>query len=288
MVKFRNFGEPFLVSVLIMVFSFSIYSLSFAKDYETPHTFKPGDVISADMMNEILSYIKNSKSVLETNDLVGTWTCDAIAVGGICDPDQKGVDGWEIGGESLYRKLSDATITFSNDGDGTFSLVTSSPDPFVCSNAGQHSSVYVVTADTIFYSYTVLGGGPWTGAYRLRKTNKTRVLFNYEIGGSYNPRILICDKQNLPPDHPTDLSATTAGLTVSLSWTDNSSNETGFKILRKDTLKGSYSQIGSASANATSYSDTVSAAGKYWYRVKATNAYGDSLGSNVVKVKVSQ
>ena len=34
------------------------------------------------------------------------------------------------------------------------------------------------------------------------------------------------------------------------------------------------------------YSDTVTAAGSYWYRASATNSYGDSVGIKVVKVDV--
>ena len=58
-------------------------------------------------------------------------------------------------------------------------------------------------------------------------------------------------------------------------------------MLRKDTLKGSFSTVTTTSADATSYSDTVTAAGRsYWYRVAATNSNGDSTGSKVVKVDV--
>ena len=74
--------------------------------------------------------------------------------------------------------------------------------------------------------------------------------------------------------------------TVSLTWTDSSTDETGFKVLRKDSLTGSYSTITTTSADATSYSDTVTAAGSYWYRVSATNINGDSVASKMVKVDV--
>ena len=39
-------------------------------DYDTPHTFSAGDTISADMMNEIFDYIKLSKTVILSSDLV--------------------------------------------------------------------------------------------------------------------------------------------------------------------------------------------------------------------------
>ena len=95
-----------------------------------------------------------------------------------------------------------------------------------------------------------------------------------------------CDKQNIPPITPATFTASASGMTVSLAWTDNSTDETGFKVLRKDSCDGSYSTLTTTSADATSYSDTVTDAGSYWYRVSATNSNGDSVASKMVKVDV--
>ena len=100
------------------------------------------------------------------------------------------------------------------------------------------------------------------------------------------PISLICDKQDNPPAKPTRLSASNANGIITLSWIDNSSTETGFVIIRKDSINGTWSEIGNANINATVYTDTLFAAGKYWYRVKATSSNGDSAGSNVVKVTI--
>jgi hypothetical protein len=83
--------------------------------------------------------------------------------------------------------------------------------------------------------------------------------------------------------------ALTLGLMQSCAkkaWTDNSTDETGFKVLRKDSLEGSFSAVTTTSADATSYSDTVTDAKSYWYRVSATNSNGDSVASKMVKVVV--
>ena len=50
-------------------------------DYETPHEFKSGDTISADMMNELFDYIKQKSKVLTSNDFVGNWYCMALMQG---------------------------------------------------------------------------------------------------------------------------------------------------------------------------------------------------------------
>ena len=72
---------------------------------------------------------------------------------------------------------------------------------------------------------------------------------------------------------------------VSLSWTDNSGNEKGFKIQRKKDATGTYANIRTTVANITSYTDRDSALRDgtlYYYRVCATNAAGDSAFLNEV------
>ncbi|TCT24002.1 M12 family metallo-peptidase [Thiobaca trueperi] len=89
-----------------------------------------------------------------------------------------------------------------------------------------------------------------------------------------------------PPAVPSDLTATAASATaINLSWTDNSDNETGFKIERKTGTNGSWSQIATTAANATSHTNTGLTAGQtYLYRVRATNSAGNSAYSNVVTI----
>lgn len=88
-------------------------------------------------------------------------------------------------------------------------------------------------------------------------------------------------------ESPSNLTATPVSSSlVNLSWTDNSSDETGFTVERK-TGNGSFASIGSASANATTSSDsTVQSGESYTYRVKAFNAATESGYSNEVSVFV--
>ena len=64
---------------------------------------------------------------------------------------------------------------------------------------------------------------------------------------------------------------------LQLNWTDNSTNETGFKIDRKTGTAGTFAQIASVGANVTTYTDsTVTAGTNYRYRLYAFNTAGNS------------
>jgi len=79
-----------------------------------------------------------------------------------------------------------------------------------------------------------------------------------------------------PPAAPSNLVATTVGSSqIDLNWTDNTDNETGFKIKRDS------SEIAEVGANVTSYSNTgLDPSTTYTYQVCAYNDAGDSTYSN--------
>ena len=82
------------------------------------------------------------------------------------------------------------------------------------------------------------------------------------------------------PAAPGGLAATAAVGQVSLSWTDASANESGFRVERRRT-GGSWSQIASVGAGVQAYTDAAVAAGTvYEYRVRAYNGSGNSAYSN--------
>jgi hypothetical protein len=85
------------------------------------------------------------------------------------------------------------------------------------------------------------------------------------------------------PAAPSNLTATAVSTSqIDLSWTDNASNEDGFKIERcQGALCTDFVQISTVPANVSSYSNTgLSAATTYRYRVRAYNSAGDSGYSN--------
>lgn len=89
---------------------------------------------------------------------------------------------------------------------------------------------------------------------------------------------------------PSNLTASASGNTVTLRWTDNSGNETGFQIDRGVKAKNKVTwtnNVAAVGANVTSFSQTVSN-GTYLYRVRAFNSSTGkvSANSNEVQVKV--
>lgn len=66
-----------------------------------------------------------------------------------------------------------------------------------------------------------------------------------------------------------------------LSWIDNSSDETAFSIERKINPDGVYSQMGTVSANVTTYVDSSASTDiLYYYRIRATNSLSSTSYSN--------
>ncbi|WP_175414875.1 fibronectin type III domain-containing protein [Nibricoccus aquaticus] len=85
------------------------------------------------------------------------------------------------------------------------------------------------------------------------------------------------------PTAPTNLAASAASSSqINLTWTDNSTNETGFKIERAASSGGTYTEIATTGSNATSYQNTgLSASTAYYYRVRAYNGGGNSAYTGI-------
>lgn len=74
---------------------------------------------------------------------------------------------------------------------------------------------------------------------------------------------------------------------VALSWTDASTDETGFRVERRPPGSGSFASLGSVAAGSTAFVDTNVIPDQQWqYRVFAFNAVGDSPPSNVLQVQL--
>lgn len=114
--------------------------------------------------------------------------------------------------------------------------------------------------------------------YRVRSSN---------AGGASGPSPVASAKTLAAPvpNAPTNLTLTTANKSrLILRWTDNATNETGYRI-EQSTNGVTFTQIATVAANATSYTTNRLVAGQvYWYRVSAYNTAGNSAYSNVASL----
>lgn len=148
---------------------------------------------------------------------------------------------------------------------GTYAEITGS----IAANATTYSNTGL-TANTTYY-------------YRLRA-------YNAAGNSTYSNEVSATTAAIPPPNAPSSLTATAGSSSaINLSWVDNSTDETGFKLERKTGSGGTYSEIaGSIAANTTTYSNTgLTASTTYYYRIRSYNASGNSSYSNEVSATTS-
>jgi tartrate-resistant acid phosphatase type 5 len=139
-------------------------------------------------------------------------------------------------------------------------------------------------------------GGDY-GAIKVDATD-TLITFKFITRSGQTIDTYTLDKTKPPPPPPpgtpaapTNLTATastTATGTISLRWSDNASNESGYKVERSTDGANFYPLAGTG-ANGTSNSNTGLTPGRrYWYRVYAWNASGNSDYSNIASAVAGQ
>jgi regulation of enolase protein 1 (concanavalin A-like superfamily)/transcriptional regulator CtsR len=166
---------------------------------------------------------------------------------------------------------------------------TSSYTNGTATNTPPNNWVRLVRSGSNFTGYQSSDGTSWTQVGTTQSISMTSSVYVGLAVCSVNDGVLCTatfDNVQVTggatiPTAPSSLSATAVSSSqVDLSWTDNSSNEQGFKIERK-TGTGSYSEIVQLGANVTSYSNTgLSGSTTYTYRVRAYNTAGNSAYSN--------
>jgi carboxypeptidase T len=149
-----------------------------------------------------------------------------------------------------------------------------------CTGAGCSDFAQIATAGANVTSYSNTGLTPSTSySYRVRAYN-TAGDSDYSNSAS-----AVTQAAPVLPAAPTSLAASVISRSqINLTWTDNSSNETGFRIQRcKGSTCTNFAQIASVGANVKSYSNTGLATNTtYRYRVYAYNTAGNSAYSNIV------
>ena len=100
-------------------------------------------------------------------------------------------------------------------------------------------------------------------------------------GYSYFSNYAVAVTATTAPNPPSDVVATAYsdyyyGTAVSVSWTDNSGNEEGFRVERGSSNAGPWEIIASTGVNETYFSEGISAGLEVCYRITAYNGRGES------------
>jgi fibronectin type 3 domain-containing protein len=142
------------------------------------------------------------------------------------------------------------------------------------SSTSGFAQIASLAANTTTYTSTGLAAGT-TYYYRVRGSAKNGTYSTYSNVASARTT------STAPtPIAPSNLaSASPSSSQITLAWTDNSTNETGFRVERAPASAGPWTYIGATAA--TGYGDSGLAAGTpYYYRVQAYNTSGNSAYSN--------
>jgi len=259
------------------------------EDFKTPHKFKQGEIISSDQTNELFKNIETRTRNITVNDLIGSWNCTKYLIGGT-SIDEMRLNYTQVNG--LYFKSDNFNLTFTDNNDGTYSWSSEVFNAFFYASVAGGDKYNGIGGFDLLGDNLAVNGSNYTinlgpSHYLIKRISNTRLELKRILGGT--TIFLICDKKYLTPDQPTSLTKstnTTTPFNIDLAWIDNSTDESGFMITRKTTLSGEYIAITTAASNAVTYTDTVTQAGDYWYRIHATSDVGNSIGSNVAKVTV--
>lgn len=136
------------------------------------------------------------------------------------------------------------------------------------------STISTLPANSITYTNTGLPGGN-TFYYRVQAVNAAAV-------SDWSNTAFATTLNTTAPAAPSNLRASaTVCNQISLSWSDNSANESGFEISRSLYLNGTYTLLATVNANTTYYINTGLPRNKrYFYKVRAVNNAGNSAWSN--------
>ena len=128
------------------------------------------------------------------------------------------------------------------------------------------------------------GGGTLSaGQHTISARPYTGTRAGGTAGATFTARINVINVANpAPPAAPSNLTATaTSHTTVALAWADNSNNEGGFQI-ESSTDGVEFIPLATVGAGVRSYTAAnLPAEAQRWFRVRATNGFGNSDYTNV-------
>ncbi len=180
-----------------------------------------------------------------------------------------------VGSEPLGVAVSPDSeyVYVANNGDGTVSVIGTSDNTVTATISVGCEPLGVAVSPDSEYVYVANNGD---GTVSVIGTSDNTVTATVAVGNlPASPGLFVGGKT---PFAPSGLEATTLSDTqISLVWNDNSTDEYGFKIERKQGSTGTFSQIHTTDEDVTAYNDSgLDPYRTYYYRVIAYNGAGNS------------
>lgn len=268
--------------ITISILIFSLINIH-ADEFVWGEDFKDGDTISAEVFNQIFDTIEKINRTVVDEDLTGSWNCDAITTRSTANWVDKG---------SFYL-LENAQINFNSTSsnlsiDNPYNVTSSNPSPLKRADSA-FSGTYQLYKNMLFIKEN---GDSNSRIYSVDIVSNTRIELTFlETSATSFPAnyssFIVCDTTASIPSPPSNMTIAQNGSSVTIGWTDNSNDETGFKIYRKKGADESYSFITSVDQDIVSYTDSdVSDGETYFYYLTSYNDNGESRTSNPVDISV--
>ena len=269
----KNFYQISLVSF------FLISSIIQAKDYVWGEEFKEGDVISAETFNQIFNTLEKLNRTPVDQDLLGTWSCDAVHSNINSNLDESG---WTK--KEFLLLLEDAQLTITASSEPTslalpYTFSTSNPSPLIRMQPNTTSSgSYILFSNLLMMRGVISAAGIST--YQVNIVSDDRfVLLPLSGEGNY-PELIMCDSAVQVPAAPSSIEVINAQTSLNISWTDNSADETGFTIYRRLSNESESTELVTG-VTTNSYSDNTLTEGQTaFYAISAYNDNGESKKTN--------
>ena len=261
--------------LLYLFFSFTLN----ADDYVWGEEFEEGDIISAATFNQIFNTLQKLNRTPIDADLTGSWVCDAVH-------SESGNDtaGWSVKGFLLTLTGASLTMTASSGSsslDQSYTFNTSNPSPFARFGTNAASSgTYVLFKDMLFMRGII--SAETTSKYQVNLISDDRFILIPLSNRNELADLIMCDSATAVPATPTSVATSTSSSIVTISWTDRSDNEIGFKVYRRISSESVEKEIASGITTSPYLDNGLNEGQTAYYSVSAYNDYGESLKSKVV------
>ena len=254
---------------------------TYADDLKVADDFESGDLVSADTFNQIFDTIEKINRTVVDTDLVGVWSCNAMT--------SRNTSGWTSKG--LFYILENAQVNLTASSASTslesaYTISTSSPSPFKRTLTSAFSGTYVLYNNKLFTKQT---DESEARIWDVNIISPTRFELTFlETSAQSFPTnyasFITCDSAEAVPASPTSPSVAidSTNKRLTLTWTDSSSDETGFKVYRKLSSETEYSLL-TTLVGESSYADPTATENlTAYYQITSYNDNGESAKSKTV------